>query len=75
MSIILFHHIDQSRNNKAEALIKENPAILLKNGTGKDPAGRTFENITAFQYALWALDWYMWEMMLPHMLAWITSHE
>jgi len=63
----LINLVMKGEETKAKTLIKNHPEILLQKGTGKDPAGRTFENITAFQYALWALDWYMWEMMLPHM--------
>ena len=59
----LLEYVMNGEETKAEALIEENPAILRQKCTGTDPAGRTFENITAFQYALRALDWYMWEMM------------
>ena len=37
--------------------------LALEKGTVTDLSGRTFENITAFQYALWAMDWHMWKML------------
>ena len=51
----------------AEALIKENTAILHQSGNLLDPAGREFKGITAFQYALWALDWHMWTMIQEYL--------
>jgi hypothetical protein len=32
-----------------------------------DCAGRKFNNITAFRYAVWALDWHMWKMILKYL--------
>jgi len=46
--------------DKVEELVKQNPKLLLRSGKVTDCAGRTFPNITAFQYALWALDYHMW---------------
>jgi hypothetical protein len=46
---------------------KGNPNLLLHHGTVTDLSGRTFENVTAFQYALWALDWYMWRMIQKYL--------
>ena len=40
---------------------------MQQKGDVTDPSGREFEEITAFQYALWALDWHMWTMMLEFM--------
>jgi hypothetical protein len=49
----------------AEKGLKINPELLLQRGTVTDFSGRTFVNITAFEYALWALDTrYMCNMML-----------
>ena len=38
-------------------------AHLIGLSTVTDPGGRTFKKISAFQYALWAQDWYMLKMM------------
>ena len=55
------------QQDKAEAMLKRNPQLSLGQGTCKDHAGRTFKKITGFQYALWALDWHMWDMILPYL--------
>ena len=36
-------------------------------GTVTDLSGRTFNNITVFQYAVWALDIDMWNMVLKYL--------
>ena len=52
----------------AEKMIESNPSLLNQKSRGKEwHNGREFKNITPFQYALWALDWYMWQMMIPYM--------
>ena len=63
----LIYLVMNGEESLAEEMIKTNQELLLKKGSVADPAGRVFDDITAFQYALWARDWYMWEMMLPYM--------
>jgi hypothetical protein len=58
--------VAQGRQDEAEAMIKQDPTLLLARGDVTDGAGRTFRGITALQYAVWALDAHMWTMMLPH---------
>lgn len=48
----------------AKELLQKSPEYLLERGDITDWAGRTFKNITAFEYALWAKDFKMIEMML-----------
>ena len=48
----------------AEDLLKKSPEFLLSRGNVTDWAGRTFKNITVFEYALWAKDFKMIQMML-----------
>ncbi len=48
----------------AADLLKKSPEFLLERGDVTDWAGRTFKNITAFEYAVWAKDFKMIEMML-----------
>lgn len=55
------------RQPEAGEKAKRDPSLLLLSGTVTDPAGRTFEDITAFQYALWARDRHMWTMILKHL--------
>ena len=44
-------------------MLKDNAELALASGDVTDTAGRTFKNITGFQYAVWALDWKMWTMI------------
>ncbi|KTD30519.1 hypothetical protein Lmac_0567, partial [Legionella maceachernii] len=37
---------------------------LIARNDVEDYSGRRFKNISAFQYALWARDWHLWERML-----------
>jgi hypothetical protein len=52
---------------QAEMILKEDPTLLLEKGEVTDYSGRTFKGITAFQYALWALDRHMWRMILKYL--------
>ena len=63
----LLQHVAYGEQDKAEALIKTNPSLLLGKGTVRDYSSRTFTNITAFQLALWALDWHMWKMLTKYL--------
>lgn len=53
----------QPKDLFAEDLLTKSPEFLLERGDIKDWGGRTFKNITAFEYALWAKDFKMLEMM------------
>lgn len=55
------------RQNEAEAMLKGNKEFALASGDVTDHAKRTFKNITGLQYAVWALDWKMWSMLLPYL--------
>lgn len=63
----LLLHVAQGKQDEAEAMLKENPGLTLYKGTVTDYSNRMFKNITAFQYALWALDWHMWSMILNYL--------
>ena len=63
----LLDHVMRGEQDEAENMIKANPQLLDHKGSGKEfHNGREFKSITPFQYALWALDWYMWDMMMKH---------
>lgn len=47
-----------------EMLLTEDIHLIFKRGCVTDCSGRTFESISAFEYALWALDEPMWMTML-----------
>jgi hypothetical protein len=60
----------RTQQDKAERLLKTSPELMIIRTTFTDASGRTFSNISAFEYVLWALDTrYMVNMMLnclPH---------
>jgi hypothetical protein len=57
----------EGEQQKAELMLQTNPALALERGQVTDLSKRTFENITGLQYALWALDWHMWKMILNYL--------
>jgi TPR repeat protein len=59
--------VAEGEQDQAEALIKKDPQLLLAAGKVTDLSGRSFENITAFQYALWAMDYHMWTMIQTYL--------
>jgi len=63
----LLLHVVRGEQSEAEKMIVNNPDILLHKGQVTDYSNRTFKNITAFQYALWALDWHMWRMIKKYL--------
>jgi hypothetical protein len=65
--ITLLQHVAFGEQDEAERILKEDPTLLLRTGQITDHSGRTFQDITAFQYALWALDRHMWTMILKYL--------
>jgi serine/threonine protein kinase len=63
----LLHYVAEGEQDKVEALIQQDKNLLLHAGTVKDLSGREFKQITAFQYALWAMDWHMWAMIQKYL--------
>ena len=63
----LLRYVAEGEQDKAEALIQTDKNLLLHAGTVKDLSGREFKQITAFQYALWAMDWHMWTMIQKYL--------
>jgi serine/threonine protein kinase len=64
--------VAEGEQEQVEAMLKSNPNLALVPGDVTDLSKRTFNGITAFQYAVWALDWHMWTMIrkyLPYELA------
>lgn len=57
-------HGDQ---NQAETLLRKNRYLALIATDLTDCAGRNFRQITAFQYAIWALDYHMWTMIRKYL--------
>lgn len=52
---------------EAEKLLEKNKDIVHMTGTVTDLSGRTFKDITVFQYAAWALDIEMWGLILNYL--------
>jgi len=62
----LLKHVVRSERNEMEDLSKKHPLLCLTKGTVTDLSGRTFVNISGFGYARWALDYWTWQRILPH---------
>jgi ankyrin repeat protein len=60
-------HIVSGQSGEAEAMLKQNVGLALVAGTVTDLSQRKFKRITGFQYAVWALDWQMWKMLLKYL--------
>ena len=63
----LLRFVVRGKQEKANGLLYKHPELLLKRGTITDYSGRTFKNITAYEYAYWALDTHMCRMLERHM--------
>lgn len=63
----LNHNIAYGKQKKVEIMLSKNPSLALIPSDVIDCAGRHFKQITGFQYAIWSLDWYMWEMIKKYL--------
>lgn len=63
----LLQHVAFGEQEQAEKMLQSTPGLLLHKGNVTDYSRRTFHSITAFQYALWALDRHMWTMILKYL--------
>lgn len=61
------NHIGSGEQDQAEDMLKQYPGLSLKFGDLTDCSKREFKKISAFQYALWALDFHMWQMILKYL--------
>lgn len=55
-TLVSLEMIAHGKQDEAEILLKRKPWLLSNAGSVKDINGRIFPRITAFQYAIWALD-------------------
>lgn len=55
--------VAEGEQERAEAMLQQTPELSLCYGNVTDLSQRRFNNITGFQYAVWALDWHMWTML------------
>lgn len=62
-----FKYVGYGQQEEAEAMLKGNPKIGLAYSDLVDCSDRNFKNITAFQYAVLALDYHMWTMIKKYL--------
>lgn len=67
MTAKLLMLVAQGQQTQAEALLVNSPQLLAGRSDVTDYSGRTFKNITAYEYAYWAKDWHMCRMLEAHM--------
>lgn len=61
------HLVAQGQEKEVKAMLNHNPALALASGTVTDKSGRTFTDITGFQYAMWSLDWHTWTIIQSYL--------
>jgi hypothetical protein len=57
-------YVSAGLENEVEKMLVNNAGLALARGTVNDHSKRTFKDITGFQYAIWALDWHMWKVII-----------
>lgn len=55
----LLHHVVRDEHEAVQAMLKNDMNLFFERGNVTDCSGRTFEQISAFEYALWGLDKHM----------------
>lgn len=55
----LLQYVVGGEQQKAFQLMQQDPELLCQKGEVTDPSGREFKNISAVQYAAWAMDMHM----------------
>jgi hypothetical protein len=60
----LLHHVTRGEHDVVKAILKQDIRLIFKRSFVTDCSGREFENISGFEYALWALDKHMWAAMI-----------
>ncbi len=60
----LLHHVAHGKHDAVQLILTDNISLIFKRGKVTDCSGREFENISGFEYALWAMDKHMWAKMI-----------
>ncbi|MDP1602047.1 MAG: F-box protein [Legionella sp.] len=60
----LLHHVTRGEHDAVKAMLKKDISLMFKRGVVTDCSGRKFENVSPFEYAMWALDKHMWAAMI-----------
>lgn len=58
------HLVVSGQYEAVKKILRKNSELMHQKGRVIDCSGRVFEPLSGFQYALWALDKYMWTVML-----------
>ena len=61
---ILLHHVTRGEHDVVKAMLTQDISLIFKRGKVTDCSGREYENISGFEYALWALGKHMWAAMI-----------
>ncbi|KTC87203.1 hypothetical protein [Legionella brunensis] len=61
-------YVARGQYAKVIEMLEKNSHLLTQKGQVIDCSERTFSNISGFQYALWAMDKYMWDKMIDNLL-------
>lgn len=64
----LSHHVTRGEHDAVKAMLEKDMSLIFKRGVVTDCSGREFENVSSFEYALWALDKHMWATMIACIL-------
>lgn len=65
----LLHYVTRGEYDAVKAMVRKDLSLFFKRSVVTDCSEREFENISAFEYTLWALDRHMWTAMIaciPH---------
>lgn len=60
----LLCHVVRGEHDAVNAMLKKDINLIFKRDRVTDCSGRSFDNVSAFEYALWAMDKHMWALML-----------
>jgi hypothetical protein len=60
----LLHHVVRGQHDAVQSILTDDISLMFKRGKVTDCSVREFENISGFEYALWALDKHMWAKMI-----------
>ena len=58
------HHVTHGNHEAVQDMLTGDFSLFYRNGQITDCSGRTFENISGFEYSLWALDKHMWTTII-----------
>ncbi|CCD05911.1 TPA: F-box protein [Legionella pneumophila] len=60
----LLHNVVRGKHDAVQSMLRKDISLIFARSKVTDCSGRTFDNVSAFEYALWALDKHMWSAMV-----------